>query len=562
MHSSETIKVVPARYPLRVVGALVALLVLAVVIQSVAFNPRWEWGVFARWFFDPVILEGLGQTLLLTLLGTVLSVIFGGLLALARLSSSWLLSSLAWGYIWLFRSLPLIVVLIILYNFSYLYDTLSLGIPFTGVTWASYQTINVLGQFSTAVVGLTLVQSAYTAEIIRGGFLGVDHGQYEAAAALGLPAWRRTLRIILPQALRTILPSGFNEIISLAKGTAMVYVLAMPELFYTIQMIYNRTQEVIPLLMVGAAWYLAITSVLSAIQYLVERGLARSERRSAVNSARSSRLNQPARQPQPQEAVHAQLSYYHISITGVSKYYGRHKALDDVSLEIPPGTVTVILGPSGSGKSTLLRTINHLERVDEGFIQIDGDYIGYRRKGDKLYEMKEKEILRQRINVGYVFQNFNLFPHLTVLENLIEAPIAHQQVTRKEAIARAYELLDVVGLRNKADAWSRHLSGGQQQRIAIARALALNPRVILFDEPTSALDPELVGEVLDVIKKLARSGTTLVVVTHEIGFAREVADQVVFMVDGRIVEQGSSDEVLNHPQHPRTRQFLSRVLPS
>ncbi|EMV6434936.1 ABC transporter permease subunit [Klebsiella pneumoniae] len=279
MHSSETIKVVPARYPLRVVGALVALLVLAVVIQSVAFNPRWEWGVFARWFFDPVILEGLGQTLLLTLLGTVLSVIFGGLL-----------------------------VLIILYNFSYLYDTLSLGIPFTGVTWASYQTINVLGQFSTAVVGLTLVQSAYTAEIIRGGFLGVDHGQYEAAAALGLPAWRRTLRIILPQALRTILPSGFNEIISLAKGTAMVYVLAMPELFYTIQMIYNRTQEVIPLLMVGAAWYLAITSVLSAIQYLVERGLARSERRSAVNSARSSRLNQPARQPQPQEAVHAQLS--------------------------------------------------------------------------------------------------------------------------------------------------------------------------------------------------------------------------------------------------------------
>lgn len=208
MQSSETIKVVPARYPLRVAGAVLALLVLAVVVQSVAFNPRWEWGVFAHWFFDPVILEGLGQTLLLTLLGTFLSVIFGGLLALARLSSSWLLSSLAWGYIWLFRSLPLIVVLIILYNFSYLYDSLSLGIPFTGITWASYQTINVLGQFSTAVVGLTLVQSAYTAEIIRGGFLGVDHGQYEAAAALGLPAWRRTLRIILPQALRTILPAG------------------------------------------------------------------------------------------------------------------------------------------------------------------------------------------------------------------------------------------------------------------------------------------------------------------------------------------------------------------
>ncbi|EPZ1795201.1 amino acid ABC transporter ATP-binding protein [Enterobacter hormaechei] len=250
----------------------------------------------------------------------------------------------------------------------------------------------------------------------------------------------------------------------------------------------------------------------------------------------------------------------HISITGVSKFFGRHKALDNVTLEIPPGSVTVILGPSGSGKSTLLRTINHLERVDEGFIQIDGDYIGYRRQGDKLYELKEKESLKQRVNVGYVFQNFNLFPHLTVLENLVEAPIAHKKFSKKEAIENAYSLLDVVGLRDKADAWSRHLSGGQQQRIAIARALALRPRVMLFDEPTSALDPELVGEVLDVIKKLARSGTTLVVVTHEIGFAREVADQVVFMVDGKIVEQGSSDDVLNRPSHPRTRQFLSKVL--
>jgi len=309
MKSAETIKVVPARYPLRTAGALVALFVLAAVIQSVAFNPRWEWSVFARWFFDPVILEGLGQTLLLTLIGTVLSVILGGMLALARLSSSWLLNSLAWSYIWLFRSLPLIVVLIILYNFSYLYDTLSLGIPFTQIAWGKYETINVLGQFSTAVVGLTLVQSAYTAEIIRGGFLGVDHGQYEAAAALGLPAWRRTVRIILPQALRTILPAGFNEIISLAKGTAMVYVLAMPELFYTIQMIYNRTQEVIPLLMVGAVWYLAITSVLSLIQYLVERWMARSERRSAINPAPLPRsISTSPVVSSSQEPAHAHLS--------------------------------------------------------------------------------------------------------------------------------------------------------------------------------------------------------------------------------------------------------------
>ncbi|PZD66859.1 amino acid ABC transporter permease [Pantoea ananatis] len=284
MRHQQQLHVVPARYPARTLGAVVALFILAGVVQSVAFNPRWEWGVFARWFFDPVILHGLGQTLLLTLLGTVFSLLFGGVLALARLSSSWLLSSLAWGYIWLFRSLPLIVVLIILYNFSYLYDTLSVGVPFTSLSWGHFQTINVLGQFPAAVIGLTLVQAAYSAEIIRGGFLGVDHGQVEAASALGLSASRRTFRIILPQALRAIIPTAFNEIISLAKGTAMVYVLAMPELFYTIQMIYNRNQEVIPLLMVGAAWYLIITTGLSVIQHSVERWLARSVSREAQPS--------------------------------------------------------------------------------------------------------------------------------------------------------------------------------------------------------------------------------------------------------------------------------------
>ncbi|WP_312665456.1 amino acid ABC transporter permease [Pantoea sp. CTOTU49201] len=299
----QRLTVVPARYPARTVGAIVALFILASVIDSVAFNPRWEWDVFAKWFFDPVILSGLGQTLLLTLFGTLLSLIFGGLLALARLSSSWLLSTLAFGYIWLFRSLPLIVVLIILYNFSYLYDTLSLGIPFTALSWGHFQTINVLGQFPAAVIGLTLVQSAYSAEIIRGGFLGVDHGQFEAASALGLSSTRRTFRIILPQALRAIIPTTFNEIISLAKGTSMVYVLAMPELFYTIQMIYNRTQQVIPLLMVGAAWYLIITTVLSLLQHSVERWLARSVTREPQPSRWRQWRNRSAK-PSTEELSH------------------------------------------------------------------------------------------------------------------------------------------------------------------------------------------------------------------------------------------------------------------
>ena len=247
----------------------------------------------------------------------------------------------------------------------------------------------------------------------------------------------------------------------------------------------------------------------------------------------------------------------HISITGVSKYYGRHKALDDVSLEIPPGTVTVILGPSGSGKSTLLRTINHLERVDEGFIQIDGDYIGYRRKGDKLYEMKEKEILRQRINVGYVFQNFNLFPHLTVLENLIEAPIAHQQVTRKEAIARAYELLDVVGLRNKADAWSRHLSGGQQQRIGVARAFAMDPGIILMDEPFSALDPITRSQLQDELVNLqAKLRKTIVFVTHDMDEAVKIADRICILHSGDILQYDTPENILKNPADGFVSEFV------
>ncbi|KVO44666.1 ectoine/hydroxyectoine ABC transporter ATP-binding protein EhuA [Burkholderia ubonensis] len=244
----------------------------------------------------------------------------------------------------------------------------------------------------------------------------------------------------------------------------------------------------------------------------------------------------------------------------VSKQFGAQRVLERVSFVVPRGSVTVIVGPSGSGKSTLLRTINHLERVDDGYIDIDGELIGYRRDGDVLYELKERDVLKRRTEVGMVFQNFNLFPHLTVLENLVEAPVAVGGATRDAAERTARALLARVGLADKADAYPRQLSGGQQQRVAIARALALRPKVLLFDEPTSALDPELVNEVLDVIKELARSGTTLVIVTHEIGFAREVAGNVLFMESGRIVEAGPPAIVLDQPTHPRTREFLSRVL--
>ncbi|WP_456788915.1 amino acid ABC transporter ATP-binding protein [Cellulomonas sp. P5_C5] len=249
-----------------------------------------------------------------------------------------------------------------------------------------------------------------------------------------------------------------------------------------------------------------------------------------------------------------------VEVHGVHKSYGTLEVLAGIDLVVQPGEVTVVIGPSGSGKSTLLRVINHLERVDRGFVAVGGEVVGYERRGDTLRELREKDVLRQRTRIGFVFQSFNLFPHLTVLENLVEAPIHAQGRPRGEVEAEARVLLERVGLSDKADARPRQLSGGQQQRVAIARALATRPEVLLFDEPTSALDPELVGEVLDVIKDLAHSGTTLVVVTHEMGFARELADTVVFMDGGRIVEQGPPAQVLDHPQHARTRAFLDKVL--
>jgi polar amino acid transport system ATP-binding protein len=249
-----------------------------------------------------------------------------------------------------------------------------------------------------------------------------------------------------------------------------------------------------------------------------------------------------------------------VSVHHAYKRYGAQQVLAGVDLEVPAGEVTVVLGPSGSGKSTLLRVINHLEKLDAGHVEVGGEPIGVRRHRGRFKELTERAILAQRSRIGFVFQNFNLFPHLTAWENVAAAPVATGRSTRAQARATARDLLDRVGLADRADAYPRQLSGGQQQRVAIARALALEPGLILFDEPTSALDPELVGEVLAVIKNLATGGTTLIVVTHEIGFAREVADTVVFLDGGRIVEQGPPDEVLTAPRHPRTREFLGRFL--
>jgi polar amino acid transport system ATP-binding protein len=249
-----------------------------------------------------------------------------------------------------------------------------------------------------------------------------------------------------------------------------------------------------------------------------------------------------------------------VKAEGVHKRFGRLEVLKGIDLEVGRGEVMCMLGPSGSGKSTFLRCINHLEKINAGRLSVDGELVGYRESGGKLHELHDREIARKRAEIGMVFQHFNLFPHMTAVENVTLAPIRVLGVARAEARERAVEVLSRVGLGDKLDTYPVALSGGQQQRVAIARALAMQPKLMLFDEPTSALDPELVGDVLDAMRSLARDGMTMIVVTHEMGFAREVADTVVFMDEGIVVETGAPAEVISNPREERTRAFLSKVL--
>jgi polar amino acid transport system ATP-binding protein len=249
-----------------------------------------------------------------------------------------------------------------------------------------------------------------------------------------------------------------------------------------------------------------------------------------------------------------------VKAEAVHKSFGHLEVLKGIDMEVRPNEVVVLLGPSGSGKSTFLRCINHLEQINAGRLSVDGELVGYREEGGKLHELRDREVARKRAEIGMVFQRFNLFPHMTALENVCEAPCRVKGIRKDEARREGRELLGQVGLGDKCDVYPNQLSGGQQQRVAIARALAMDPKLMLFDEPTSALDPELVGDVLDAMKKLAQDGMTMIVVTHEMGFAREVGDKVVFMDEGVVVEEGSPNEVFSNPKHQRTRTFLSRIL--
>ena len=351
-----------------------------------------------------------------------------------------------------------------------------------------------------AAVGACGINSgAYVAEIFRAGIQSIDNGQMEAGRSLGM-TWTQTMRyIIIPQAFKRVIPPLGNEFIALLKDSSLVSVIGFEELTRRGQLIIAKTYGSLEIWISVAIIYLVMTLT--------------------------------------------------INIEGLKKSFGSNEVLKGIDLDIKEKEVVAIIGPSGSGKSTLLRCMNYLEEPTAGKVSVDGIVLD-----------GEANINKVREEVGMVFQRFNLFPHMTVLQNIMLAPMKVRHVSKEEAEETARKLLDRVGLGDKADAWPEQLSGGQQQRVAIARALAMKPKVMLFDEPTSALDPEMVGEVLDVMRKLAESGMTMVIVTHEMGFAHEVADRILFVADGYIVEQGTPEQVLDHPQQERTQSFLSKVL--
>jgi polar amino acid transport system permease protein len=558
------IKAIPLRHPWRWVAAVIVLAIAAEAIYTFAAAPALDWHVVGQYLFFPEILRGIVVTLELTVIAMAIGGILGVILAVMRLSVNPVVSTLSWFYIWFFRGTPVLVQLFFWYNIALILPHLSIGIPFTNIEWVG-TTNQIVSPFLAAILGLGLNEAAYMSEVVRAGIISVDHGQTEAAQALGMARIGVMRRIVLPQAMRVILPPTGNETISMLKTSSLAYITTVAELFYVQTEISNANFRIVELLIVASIWYLVMTSILTFGQYYLERYFAR-------GSARQLPLTPIQRFRRMLFHAHSRTRSTHgtlrkplmptpmVLAEAVHKSYGRLDVLRGIDLEVAPREVLCIVGPSGSGKSTFLRCINHLEKIDAGRLSVDGELVGYRERDGKIYELPEREVCRKRAEIGMVFQRFNLFPHMTALENIVEAPVRVKGEQQKAAEERGRSLLARVGLEDKVDVYPNQLSGGQQQRVAIARALAMQPKLMLFDEPTSALDPELVGDVLDVMRGLAQDGMTMVVVTHEMGFAREVGDALVFMDGGVIVESGAPREVLANPQHERTKAFLSKVL--
>jgi polar amino acid transport system permease protein len=510
--------------------------------------------------FEPFLLDGAVMAVKIASLAMVLGVILGLGLALMRLSRLRPIRMLAWAYIWFVRGTPQLLQLVFIYD----------ALPGIGIK---------LDTFTTAVIGFALNEAAFSAEIIRGGIISVNRNQSLAATAFGMGPYMTLRRIILPQAMRAILPGMANDTISMIKGTSIASVIFVNELTFRSQQIVGQNFKFFVVFAAAGVIYLVMTSAVAGVQALLERHF-NLEREQRVGGDRMFGFLQPARKPAPALPVSTpprEVSDWTGQLAGsavapsvktaapfvvcrnVQKSYGSREVLRGIDLTIGRGEVVVVMGPSGSGKSTLLRLVNHLEQLDWGEITVDNKYVGYTKTGQTLKPLRHLARARAEARIGMVFQHFNLFDHLSAIENVIAAPTYVYRQDPAEARALGMRLLEGVGLGRHADSLPHRLSGGQQQRVAIARALAISPRLMLFDEPTSALDPELVGEVLTVMRRLAEAGMTMLVVTHEVRFAREVADRVVFMDDGQIVEQGRPLDVLTNPQQERTRRFLRMV---
>ncbi|GAA4028638.1 amino acid ABC transporter permease/ATP-binding protein [Arthrobacter methylotrophus] len=501
-----------------------------------------DWAYTFSLFGDPELWTAAGVVVVLSVLAWFIANVAGILLALMKESRSKLLSRVAGVYVWLFRSLPLLVLLVFAYNVPQVF-------PATQVVLGS--------SFNAALIALVLSEAAYMAEIHRGGLLAVSIDQREAARALGLPYGHVQRHVVIPQAFRIALPALGNEFVSILKLTSLASVISLQEILLVGQRLYTQNFLVLETLLAVAVFYILLVTVFDQLRALLERKLDVNRRRPALQTEpdciedRRVARGRERRLHNGERLVHAQ---------GVTKSFHGNQVLKGVDVDVHAGEVVVVIGPSGSGKTTLVRTLNHLEPADGGLIEVNGQLLGSKPGPQgRTVALSDKDISLQRRNVGMVFQRFNLFPHKTVLENVTLAPVQLRQMSGAEAEAFGMELLGKVGMSAHAKKYPHQLSGGQQQRVAIARALAMKPSVMLFDEPTSALDPELVQEVLSVIADLAHEGITMVIVTHEMKLARDVADWVVFMEDGVVGQQGPPESVFGANADPRIKRFVQTV---
>ena len=500
----------------------------------------WDAALFQQVLTSPLLLWAAWTTVWVATVAQAAGTAIGVLVAPMMMSKARLPRLVAWLYLWIFRGTPLLAQILFFYAV----------LPLLGVR---------LGVVTTGLLALAVNEGARMAEIVRAGLLSVPVEQREAAAALGLRRPHGFVLVVLPQAVRAIVPPLGNNYSYMIKATSLLSVISFAELLRTSQQLAQSTARPLEIYAAAAIWYLVIISVLTLLQRALERRMARADagRRGRGRAADG----ETAAGPSVSAAVGATAEApVLIEARGLTCRLGGTLALDGVDLDVRRGEVVVVIGPSGSGKSTLLRCLNHLEQPDGGVVRLDGEAIGFALGPDgRRSPLPEAVVDRQRRRLGMVFQRFNLFPHLTVLRNVAIGPERVLRLPRPEAEARARALLVRLGLAEKADVRPAALSGGQRQRVAIARALAMEPAALLFDEPTSALDPEIVQEVLSVMRDLAAAGTTMVVVTHELGFARAVADRVVMMDGGRVVETGPAAAVLAAPADPRTRRFVETL---